>query len=208
MKVRNPQEVSSKQVVAVGVAALVVLVATIFMTTEGRADATSAKSTSTTTRTTSTLTVDRFSRPPRHVIVTPITVTKPTVKQHPKATPKKPVVKHAVKKKTVHHYVSPHIVGILPSAYKGSWYDARFEQYRMCVVKRESMGHYDAINSQGYSGAYQFGLSWTRTIQKWTGEHVPIRYMSRYAQDLAFWRAFNHGKGAGNWAGGRWYCGF
>jgi len=127
----------------------------------------------------------------------------------PKAKPK-PVVKPKPKKttKVVRTHRANLDRGILPSAYKGPYYDARFESFRRCVVKRESEGRYGALNhGSGAAGAYQFMPSWTRTIQKWTGEYVPIYAMSRYAQDLAFWRAFNHGKGASNWAGGRWYCG-
>lgn len=124
----------------------------------------------------------------------------------PKAKPK-PVVKPKPKTTTTRHRANLDR-GILPSAYKGPYYDARFESFRRCVVKRESEGRYGARNrSSGAAGAYQFMPSWLRTIQKWTGEYVPIYSMSRYAQDLAFWRAFNHGKGASNWAGGRWYCG-
>lgn len=127
----------------------------------------------------------------------------------PKVRPKPVAVKHtATKKKTSQRVRANLDRGILPSAYTGPYYDARFESFRRCVVKRESEGRYGARNhGSGAAGAYQFMPSWVRTIQKWTGEHKPIYAMSRYAQDLAFWRAFNHGKGAGNWAGGRWYCG-
>jgi hypothetical protein len=136
----------------------------------------------------------------------------------PKAPPTRGPVKIAPSKSSTSHATSrkssarpawyKKISGVLPSAYKGPGYDPRFENYRRCVVKRESNGHYWSMNKQGYSGAYQFGLRWTKTIQHWTKEYVPIRWMSRYAQDKAFWLAFNHGKGAGHWAGGRWYCGF
>lgn len=132
---------------------------------------------------------------------------KPVVKKKPAAT----VVKKKYKKKTT--AVTTARVranldrGILPSAYTGPYYDARYEAKRRCIVKRESEGRYGARNrSSGAAGAYQFMPSWTRTIQKWTGEKKPIYAMSRYAQDLAFWKAFNHGKGARNWAGGRWHC--
>lgn len=130
----------------------------------------------------------------------------------PKAKPKPVVVKPKPKEKSTSKVIRTHRAnldrGILPSAYKGPYYDARFESFRRCVVKRESEGRYGALNhGSGAAGAYQFMPSWTATIQKWTGERVPIYAMSRYAQDLAFWRAFNHGRGASNWAGGRWYCG-
>lgn len=92
------------------------------------------------------------------------------------------------------------------NTYHGRFYVASALNFRNCVVARESMGVRTVINSQGYSGLYQFGLRWTRTIQKWTGERVAIRRMSYQAQDLAFWKAYNFGRGAGNWAGGRWHC--
>lgn len=88
----------------------------------------------------------------------------------------------------------------------GRGYDPRFELTRECIAVRESDNTRTSINSGGYSGYYQFGLSWTRTIQNWTGEHVPIVQMSTQAQDEAFWIAFDHGRGASNWAGGRWSC--
>ena len=150
---------------------------------------------------------ETFDRPPRMVHV--------TIVVKPAAAPVK-AAKHVVKKKPAkkkHKTVTTARVranldrGILPSAYTGPYYDARYESFRRCVVKRESEGRYGARNrSSGAAGAYQFMPAWTRTIQKWTGEHKPIYAMSRYAQDLAFWRAFNHGKGAHNWAGGRWHC--
>ena len=110
------------------------------------------------------------------------------------------------------HKVKPKVIaidGILPSAYVGPYYDARYEAYRRCVVKRESEGKYYVVErNSGAAGAYQFMPAWTHTIQQWTGHYVLIRKMTRYEQDYAFWRVFNHGKGARNWAGGRWYCGF
>jgi hypothetical protein len=92
------------------------------------------------------------------------------------------------------------------NTYFGKWFDPSAEVTRECVVARESMDHRDAYNSSGASGYYQFMLPWTHTIQQWTGEHVPIRDMSTQAQDLAWWRAWDFGKGASNWAGGRWSC--
>lgn len=150
---------------------------------------------------------DAFERPPR--MVHTIVVAKPAAAPVKAA---KPVVKKPAKKKHKTYVTTARVRanldrGILPSAYTGPYYDARYEAFRRCVVKRESEGRYGARNhSSGAAGAYQFMPSWTRTIQQWTGENKPIYAMSRYAQDLAFWRAFNHGKGASNWAGGRWHC--
>ena len=112
---------------------------------------------------------------------------------------------HTVTRARVH--TTAVVAGILPSAYRGSYYDARYESFRRCVVKRESNGHYNARNSSSSAaGAYQFLRAWQPTIQHWTGEHVAIWQMSRYAQDMAFWRALDHGKGAHNWAGGGYSC--
>jgi len=92
------------------------------------------------------------------------------------------------------------------NTYFGPGYDARFEPTRECVDRRESDDTRTEENAEGYSGFYQFGLPWTRTLQHWTHEYVAIRWMSVYAQDKAWWLAFDHGAGAGNWAGGRWPC--
>ena len=155
---------------------------------------------------------DAFSRPPRmvHTVVVvkpaakPVKAATPAVKKKPTATVKK---KHKTTTTTTARVRANLDRGILPSAYTGPYYDARYEAKRRCIVKRESEGRYGARNkSSGAAGAYQFMPAWTRTIQKWTGEKKPIYAMSRYAQDLAFWKAFNHGKGARNWAGGRWHC--
>lgn len=154
---------------------------------------------------------ETFDRPPRmtHTVIVvkpaaaPVKAAKPVVKKKHTTTAKK---KHKAAVTTARVRANLDR-GILPSAYTGPYYDARYESFRRCVVKRESEGRYGARNhDSGAAGAYQFMPSWTRTIQKWTGEHKPIYAMSRYAQDLAFWRAFNHGKGAHNWAGGRWHC--
>lgn len=128
------------------------------------------------------------------------------VAPHPRPKPRIAPRKKVTKKKVT--YVGPRISGIQPSAYRGPYYDARFEAYRRCVVKRESEGQYYAVDPSGAAGAYQFMPPWTKTLQSWTGHHVPIQQMTRYEQDYAFWRAFDHGKGASAWAGGRWYCGF
>lgn len=169
------------------------------------------------TLTTSTTTTtqdqqDRFDRPPRMAasLVPVAAVAKPHPVAKKAATkPQKTAVRH-VKKVVVRTYARTYSkapVGILPSAYRGSYYDARYESFRRCVVNRESHGNYGARNpNSSASGAYQFLAAWTRTIQKWTGEYVPIYRMSRYAQDLAFWRAFDHGRGASNWAGGGYRC--
>ena len=160
---------------------------------------------------------DRFDRPPRMAatlvsvpaVAKPTTITKKAApKLHTAAVrPHKVAVArtHTVTRVRVH--TASVAAGVLPSAYTGPYYDARYESFRRCVVQRESNGHYNARNSSSSaSGAYQFLAAWTHTIQGWTGEHVAIWQMSRYAQDLAFWRALDHGRGASNWAGGGYHC--
>lgn len=119
--------------------------------------------------------------------------------------------KHYLSGVILSRYNKPPLVrspwGMVPqNTYHGRWYDPSALSTRNCIVMRESMGHPTSINSGGYSGLYQFGLSWTPTIQKWTGEHVAIVRMSYQAQDYAFFRAYAFGKGASNWSGGRWTC--
>jgi hypothetical protein len=121
--------------------------------------------------------------------------------------PRVRVAPKAVHKAVTPKRVSTSLRGVMASAYRGTWYDARFESIRRCIVTRESHGNYRIINWLGYQGAYQFGVSWTRTIQHWTGEHVAIHLMSRYAQDYAWWHAWNHGKGAHHWSHGGYHCG-
>jgi hypothetical protein len=165
------------------------------------------------TTTTASTTLDRFDRPPRMAATSaPVAaVAKPlATKAAPKA--HKAAVRHVQKVVSRVHtasvsrtYAAPK--GILPSAYRGPYYDARYESFRLCVINRESHGNYAARNSSSSaSGAYQFLKAWTATIQGWTGEHVAIWQMSRYAQDLAFWRALDHGRGAHNWSGGGYHC--
>jgi hypothetical protein len=121
--------------------------------------------------------------------------------------------------------VSYSLRGVFKSAYVGSFYDKRYEKKRMCIVKRESNGYYTVVSRGGYYGAYQFGDGWRkgaaslmyRSLKKEVGAANALRLVnalkakhinkwSRYWQDRAFWTVFNHGRGAGNWAGGRWSC--
>lgn len=136
-----------------------------------------------------------------------VTYAKPLPPKAVKAPKKRAAVKPAQQNiKGTPPFIKTRWGKIPKNTYHGRFYVASALNFRNCVVARESMGVRTVINSQGYSGLYQFGLSWTRTIQKWTGERVAIRHMSYQAQDLAFWKAYNFGRGAGNWAGGRWHC--
>lgn len=108
--------------------------------------------------------------------------------------------------------------GIAPSLYRGPWHNPRYEDYRRCIMKRESHGNYRAANrSSSARGAYQFldnswrdGLVWMmlkesrKTRDGLTPEarrlfDKPIHHWSRYWQDRAFWTAFRHGAGAHHW---------
>lgn len=108
------------------------------------------------------------------------------------------------------------------STYTGKYYDKRLEQYRLCVVQRESGGNYD-LNSY-YQGAYQFGPFWADPIISRLKPEISAVYGNagvaqlsklagtrisswpRFWQDAAFWTIFNNGAGYANWSGGNWYC--
>lgn len=108
------------------------------------------------------------------------------------------------------------------STYTGKYFDKSREQFRLCVVQRESGGQYD-LNVY-YQGAYQFGPFWADDILTRIepelvatyGETVrsqlrrlagmQISSWPRFFQDMGFWTIFNKGAGAGNWAGGNWSC--
>lgn len=118
---------------------------------------------------------------------------------------------------------SKDLTGRKPSLYRGKYFDPRFEQYRLCVSKRESE-HTGSVRGGGgnrYTGFYQFspelarGATWMMMAEaKDAGladdverlRDKPMNTWPRYFQDWAFWRVFNHGDGAQHWAGGRWSC--
>jgi hypothetical protein len=121
--------------------------------------------------------------------------------------------------------VSYSLRGVFKSAYVGTYYDSRFEKKRMCIVKRESNGYYTVVSGGGYYGAYQFNDGFRKgaasmmykSLKKEVGASYALQLVSslkkkkinrwsRYWQDRAFWTVFNHGRGAANWAGGRWTC--
>jgi hypothetical protein len=119
--------------------------------------------------------------------------------------------------------------GVEKSLYRGKYYRSASETKRLCVVKRESEGHYDVVNPSGaYRGAYQVSASLARGAtwmmlkehKKLMGEKAakqvlahlratPMNKWPRYWQDAAFHTIINyHGtlSGASHWAGGRWHC--
>ena len=119
--------------------------------------------------------------------------------------------------------------GIEPSLYRGKFYNKTSEAKRLCVVERESEGHYDVVNPSGaYRGAYQVSASLARGAtwmmlkehKKLMGEKnakrvlaklrtKPMNTWPRYWQDAAFHTVINWDhtlSGAAHWAGGRWHC--
>jgi hypothetical protein len=119
--------------------------------------------------------------------------------------------------------------GVEKSLYHGKYYRAASETKRLCVVKRESEGHYDVVSASGsYFGAYQVsralarGATWMmlKEHERLMGEHAakqvlsrlrskPMNTWPRYWQDAAFHTIINWDhtlSGAGHWAGGRWHC--
>lgn len=107
--------------------------------------------------------------------------------------------------------VTRSMVGVRSSAYVGRYYNARYEGVRKCIVKRESEGYYRVVNrSSGAAGAYQFMLGTSNAAARRMGRPDLVgrraNTWTRFEQDKAFWVMWNHGRGRGHWAGGRWHC--
>jgi hypothetical protein len=117
--------------------------------------------------------------------------------------------------------------GYRASAYQGRFFDPRFEQYRLCVLQRESGGYYTVVSSNGlWRGAYQFTQGWasvlldrlapemraTFGVDTWNRLRARldtrrINQMDRFVQDALFWAGFSMNRGVGLWqSGGNWYC--
>lgn len=118
------------------------------------------------------------------------------------------------------------MVGYRPSTYRGKYFDPRFEQYRLCVVQRESGGRYSE-SSGSHIGAYQFSYSLAasarRALRVEMGDvfgragldavdalaGTAMSSWPRYFQDAAFWTIFNRGAGWSHWSsrwGANWNC--
>jgi hypothetical protein len=130
---------------------------------------------------------------------------------------------------TLHSKDALDMRGVERSLYRGKFYRSASESKRLCVVRRESEGHYDVVNPSGaYRGAYQVSASLARGAT-WMmyKEHkglmgekaakqvlaklraTPMNKWSRYWQDAAFHTIINWNgtlSGASHWAGGRWHC--
>lgn len=119
--------------------------------------------------------------------------------------------------------------GVERSLYRGKYYRQAIESRRLCIVERESEGHYDVVNPSGaYRGAYQVssqlarGATWMMLKEhkalmgEATAKKVlanlrqkPFNQWPRYWQDAAFSTIANWehtGSGIAHWAGGRWHC--
>jgi hypothetical protein len=118
------------------------------------------------------------------------------------------------------------MVGYRLSTYTGDYFDKRFEQYRLCVVQRESGGRY-AESSGGHIGAYQFSYSLAAQALRAMRAEVeesygapglaaldrlsgkPMHTWNRFWQDTAFWTIFAGGRGWSHWSsqwGASWHC--
>lgn len=119
--------------------------------------------------------------------------------------------------------------GVEPSLYRGRYFHPRAEDRRLCIVRRESEGHYDVVNPGGnYFGAYQVSRALAEGVTyMMADEHRellgkarakrlladlrgrPMHRWPRYWQDAAFHTIMNWERplsGASHWAGGRWRC--
>ncbi len=119
--------------------------------------------------------------------------------------------------------------GVEKSLYHGRYYTRSSETKRLCIVRRESEGHYDVVSRHGtYRGAYQVsaalarGATWMMLAEhkKLMGasnakrvlaklRSTPMNRWPRYWQDAAFHTIINWDgslSGASHWAGGRWHC--
>jgi hypothetical protein len=103
------------------------------------------------------------------------------------------------------------MVGVERSLYRGRYYVKRHEPVRRCIVRRESNGLYRVVNrSSGAAGAYQFLPSTSNYVARQMGRRdlvgIPANRWNRLEQDKAFWTLWDHGRGRGHWAGGRFAC--
>lgn len=119
--------------------------------------------------------------------------------------------------------------GVEPSLYRGRFFHPEAEERRLCIVRRESEGHYDVVNPGGnYFGAYQVSRPLAEGVTYMMAEEhkdlmgearakelladlreTPMHRWPRYWQDAAFHTIMNWERplsGAAHWAGGRWHC--
>ncbi len=118
------------------------------------------------------------------------------------------------------------IRGYRASAYTGTYFLKTREQYRLCVVQRESGGNYDEATG-AHTGAYQMTSTLSEqaldTLRAEIGDRygkkglaaladlkgTPIHTWNRFWQDAAFWAGFDRGAGWRHWSsewGASWDC--
>jgi len=121
------------------------------------------------------------------------------------------------------------VEGRLPSAYRGEYFIASQEPYRMCVAQREGRFQYWGTGGNGYYlGTYQMskpltrGAVWMITPElrdmygDKRGRQIRDRLFAtkptkwnRFYWDMAFYTVLNWegpGSGRDHWAGGRFSC--
>lgn len=94
------------------------------------------------------------------------------------------------------------------------YYDAKYEPFKRCVIKRESEGIPTVVNhSSGSAGLFQFMPGWRKILihrlhlgSPWANKGVGIEKWPVKIQTASWWLILNHGRGAHNWAGGRYDC--
>jgi len=116
--------------------------------------------------------------------------------------------------------------GIEKSLYRGRYYaPKKGEDFRRCVLQRESKGDYRASNASPNSsakGGYQFlDNRWRDSLvhmmmkeAKRNGiakdvkklRNKPLHRWNRFYQDWAFWRVYDRGAGAHHWHLAGSYC--
>ncbi|MFM9135415.1 MAG: hypothetical protein ACKOT0_08300 [bacterium] len=118
------------------------------------------------------------------------------------------------------------MTGYRLSTYTGRFYEKSREQYRLCVVQRESGGNYDEASGE-HRGAYQMSSALAdqalgamrAEVRSAYGERGlaalgrldgrPISSWPRFWQDMAFWTILDHGAGWQHWSsqwGANWDC--
>lgn len=113
--------------------------------------------------------------------------------------------------------------------YRGKFYRQHQESYQLCVLRRESNGHwFSTARSNGYFGAFQFNKALTRgatwMIQpelkqifgKEKGKQIAQKLRTTemhkwkpFYQSMAFFTVLNWNgdwSGKKHWAGGRFHC--
>lgn len=130
------------------------------------------------------------------------------------ATPAKPPAEHKKRVKKVPRHV-PIVVSryerrVPPSLYHGKYFVAKWESNRRCIVWRESNNNPRARNRySSAAGLYQFILSTSnyvaRLIHRSYLVGTPASTWPRKIQDHAFWRLFDHRRGAHHWRAGAGY---